>query len=144
MKIKSIYLIGALKNRKLIQLTNEIEKHGFEVFSEWLTPGPDADSFLLEYAKKRGWNYKKALESYAAKQIFDFDVKHLNRCDAAIACAPFGKSAMLELGYTVGRGKPGFIYFDKEPKRFDVMLLFATGIFFNKKEMIKTLKSYRW
>jgi nucleoside 2-deoxyribosyltransferase len=139
-KIKSIYVIGALKNWKVVKLTNELEKMGYEAFSEWLTPGPEADSYLLKYAKMRGWDYARALKSYAAEMIFNFDLRHINRCDAAVMLAPTGKSGHLELGYVIGKGKPGFILFEKEPKRFDVMLQFATEIFFSKKEFFTYLK----
>jgi hypothetical protein len=46
----------------------------------------------------------------------------------------------LELGYTIGRGKPGFILFDQEPERYDVMYAFATDIFFSREKLIERLK----
>ena len=52
---------------------------------------------------------------------------------------PAGKSGHLELGYTIGKGKPGFILFDEEPERFDVMTQFATKIFFNRESFIQYL-----
>jgi hypothetical protein len=52
---------------------------------------------------------------------------------------PAGKSGHLELGYMLGQGKKGYIFFDKEPERWDVMYQFATGIFFNKEELIQEL-----
>jgi hypothetical protein len=139
--MKSIYLIGALKNWEVVNLANELTAEGFDVFCDWITPGPDADTFLLKYAKQRGWSYKQALESHAAKHVFEFDKSHLDRCDIAIAVAPFGKSAMLELGYHLGKGKKGYIYFETEPERFDVMFQFASDIFFDKSKMIEALKA---
>ena len=53
---------------------------------------------------------------------------------------PAGKSGHLELGYIIGRGKPGYILFDGEPERYDVMVQFATGIFFNKQELFDKLR----
>ena len=52
---------------------------------------------------------------------------------------PAGKSGHLELGYMLGQGKKGYILFDKEPDRWDVMYQFATGVFFNKEELINEL-----
>jgi len=138
--MKSIYIIGALKNWNIVELANKLTTEGFDVFADWITPGPEADTFLLQYAKQRGWSYKQALESHAAKHVFEFDKHHLDRCDIAVAVAPFGKSAMLELGYTIGRGKPGYILFPEEPERFDVMLQFATEIFFNENDLLTCLK----
>jgi nucleoside 2-deoxyribosyltransferase len=67
----------------------------------------------------------------------------LDRCDAAVLLMPGGKSAHLELGYTIGKGKPGFIVFDEEPERYDVMTQFATEIFFSKEEFFSYLQENR-
>lgn len=137
---KSIYIAGALKNPAVIDLANDLQAAGFDPFADWITPGPEADSFLLDYAKKRGWSYKKALESYAATHVFYFDKFHIDRCDALVLLMPAGKSAHIELGYARGCGKPAFILFDAEPERIDVMYKFATDIFFDKTELIQALK----
>jgi nucleoside 2-deoxyribosyltransferase len=139
--MKSIYIIGALRNPNVVAFANELEKLGFEAFADWISPGPDADDYLRDYSKARGRDYKQTLQSYAAKHIFEFDLHHINRCDAAIMLTPCGKSGHLELGYVIGRGKPGYILFDAEPERVDVMHQFATDIFFDKKELFDTLKN---
>lgn len=138
-RIKTIYIIGALKNWKVVQLAKDLEQLGFEPFADWITPSPLADKFLLKYAKQRGWTYKQALNSYAARHVFEFDKHHIDRCDAAVMLAPCGKSGHIELGYFSGAKKPCFILFEKEPKRFDVMLRFANDIFFSKEELFNTL-----
>lgn len=143
MKIKSVYIAGSLRNPKIPHFANYLEKQGFEVFSDWFSPGPKADDFLRHYAKTRKLNYKQTLQTYAARQVFEFDVKHLRRCDSVVVLMPAGRSAMLELGYCRGLGKPGFILFDKEPKRVDVMLQFATDLCFSKKELVESLKKVK-
>ena len=37
-------------------------------------------------------------------------------------------------------GDKGYIFFDEEPERWDVMYQFATDIFFNEQELVATLK----
>ena len=138
--MKSIYIIGALRNKAIPEFANELQQLGFEAFADWFSPGPDADDFWRDYSKARGLTYKQALESYAARHIFDFDKYHLDRCDLAVMLMPAGKSGHLELGYIIGRGKPGYILFDGEPERYDVMVQFATGIFFNKQELFDKLR----
>ena len=138
--MKSIYIIGALKNLAVIDLANELQNLGFEAFADWITPGPDADNYLLEYGKKRGWSYEQILNSYAARHVFEFDKFHIDRCDAAVLLMPSGKSACLELGYVRGCGKPGYILFDEEPERVDVMFTFASGVFFDKQKLFNELK----
>ena len=56
---------------------------------------------------------------------------------------PTGKSGHLELGYLRGQNKPGYILFDKEPKKWDVMHNFATNIFYDVNELIKELKKLK-
>jgi nucleoside 2-deoxyribosyltransferase len=141
--IKTVYIAGSLKNSQIPELANQLQERGFDPFCDWISPGPMADDCWKEYSKARGWTYKQAIESHIAKNIFEFDKFHLDRCDALVLLAPAGKSAHLELGYTVGRGKPGFILFDgdPDPQRYEVMVQFATGIFFNREDLFATLKS---
>jgi hypothetical protein len=141
--MKSIYIIGALKNRTIPRLANEIEKLGIEAFDSWQSPGPDADVYLKKYERLRGRNHLQAMKGYAALHIFEFDRLHLDRCDAAVLVMPAGKSGHLELGYTIGKGKPGFILFDKEPAKYDIMHLFATDIFYSTTDLLKALRSLR-
>ena len=140
MNRNAVYVIGALGNPEVIPFTIELEEQGFNPFSEWHTPGPEADTYLLKYAKARGWSYKRALESYAARHVFEFDKEHIDRCPIVVMLAPTGKSGHLELGYALGQGKRGYIYFPTEPERFDVMYQFATGIFFDKAELFDELR----
>ena len=70
-KIKSFYVIGALANKQIAKFSNDLEAEGYEAFSDWKSPGPEADSFLREYSKERGRSYKQILKSYAAQNTFD-------------------------------------------------------------------------
>lgn len=143
MKIKTVYIAGSLRNKQIPYFANYLTKAGFEVFADWHAPGPFADRNLRAYAKIRGWNYKETLQSYAGQQVYFFDKKHLDRCDAIVVLMPAGKSAMLELGYQRGRGKPGFILFDREPERVDIMFSFSSALCFSRKELVKALRSYK-
>ena len=138
--MKSIYVIGALKNTNIPIIANELRTHGFDVFDDWYTPGPEADQYLLAYEKGRGRNYKAALKGHAALHNFSFDKFHIDRCDAAVMVMPAGKSGHLELGYVIGCGKPGYILFDSEPERMDLMYNFATDVFFSVEDLVKELK----
>jgi len=138
---KTVYLIGALANNRLPHVANLIRKKiGCEVFDDWWAPGPYADAYLRDYAHKRGLSYKEVLHTYAAKHIFEFDKGHLDCSHAAVLVMPAGKSGHLELGYFIGTGKPGFVLFDKTPKRVDLMYQFATDLFFSENEMIEGLR----
>lgn len=138
--MKSIYIIGSLRNPKIPEFANTLTRAGFEAFSDWFAPGPAADDYFRDYSKVRGWSYKQALQSHAAKHIFAFDRYHLDRADIAILLMPAGRSGHLELGYHLGKGKPGYILFDEVPERYDMMLQFATELFFDEKELIDKLR----
>lgn len=136
---RKIYIIGALKNRSIMDLAERLRAQGHEVFDEWITPGPEADAFLYEYGKKRNLSYKQTLATYACRHVFEFDREHMDRCDLGIMVMPAGRSGHLELGRMLGQGKPGYILFDGEPDRMDVMYNFATDIFFTEEDLIKCL-----
>ncbi len=135
-----IYLIGSLRNPKVLELGNLLRENDFYVFDDWMAAGPTADDSWRDYEKQRGRSYGEALDGLAAEHVFEFDKKHLESSDVAVLLMPAGKSAHIELGYMLGKGKLGFVLFDKEPERYDVMYKFATGVFSTPKDLINALK----
>ncbi len=146
---KKIYLIGSLRNKKIPKFANKLRELGYEVFDDWFAAGPEADDKWREYEKARGRTYREALKGYAARHVYHFDKYHLDNCDIAILILPAGKSGHLELGYVIGRGKPGFILLDN-PKRWDVMYQFANdeekerdGVCHSFEELVEELRKLR-
>lgn len=139
----SVYIIGSLRNEKIPQVGNLLRANGYDAFDDWYGAGHEADDKWRDYENIRGRSHKDALFGYAAKHVFQFDLHHLNRCDLAVLVMPAGKSGHLELGYFVGLGKPGFIYFDEVPTRYDVMHQFATDIFTSNEELLKGLGDFQ-
>lgn len=138
---KKIYLIGSLANPDIPFLGNELRNLGFEVFDQWWAPGFFADSYWRKYTKLRGLDFREALKDYAATHIFEFDKKHLDRCDIGVLVMPAGKSGHLEAGYLVGKGKPVYILFENGyPRRYDVMYQFCKEIFPSRTELFEQLK----
>lgn len=123
----NIYLIGSLRNPEIPAIANRIEKDGHWVFSDWHAAGERGDDSWRDYEKARGHTYLEALDGLAANHVFQFDLKHLTECDAAILVYPAGRSAHLELGWVLGRGKKGYILLDN-PDRWDIMVKFATAV----------------
>lgn len=140
---KTIYVIGSLANSKVPHFANDLRNLGFNVYDQWWAPGPLADSYWRHYIKIRGLNYKDALADVAGKHIFEFDKGLIDKSDIVVVLAKqkLGVSASLELGYAIGSGKKGYVLFESEPPRYDVMMGFATEIFFNKEELFEKLKS---
>ena len=138
----SVYLISSLRNREATQnIALGLRKAGWDVFDDWLAPGPRADDEWKEYEELRGRSYEEALKGYAAQHVYEFDKYHLDRCDTSLLVMPAGKSAFLELGYTVGRGKPTFLLID-EPDRWDVMMQFVDEIAFNAEDLLEKMNRH--
>ena len=137
MTIKSIYVIGSLRNEEIPNVAKSLRSVGLDVFDDWFAAGPEADDFWKKYEVDRGHDYKEALKGYAARHVYEFDRHHLDRCDAALLVLPAGRSGHLELGYVIGSGKPGYILLDGQDARFDVMYGFATEVFVNEGEMLE-------
>jgi hypothetical protein len=138
-----LYLIGSLRNELVPALASEIRsKTNWEVFDDWFSAGPEADDYWKMYERNRGSTYEEALAGHAAQHVFQFDKHHLDTSDAAVLLLPAGRSGHLELGYMVGRGKPGYILLDRaylEEGRWDVMYSFATKIFTSEKDLVNEL-----
>lgn len=121
----SVYVIGSLRNPQVPLVGNALRAAGFDAFDDWFGGGREADDEWQKYEKTRGRSYGEALSGYLAQNTFRLDRTHLERCDAAVLLAPSGRSAHLELGFIVGRGKPAFVLFPAEPERWDVMYQFC-------------------
>ena len=137
---KKIYIIGSLKNGEVRAVANKLRALGYEVFDDWQAAHPDADDNWRDYEKNRGRTYKEALVGHAARQVYEFDKRHLDDSDVAILLLPAGRSGHLELGYFVGQGKPGYILLDN-PDRWDVMYQFAHGVFESFEDLENVLTS---
>ena len=135
-----IYIIGSLRNLEVPKIANQLREAGFDVFDDWYAAGPEADDKWRDYERERNHSYREALQGHAARNVFEFDRRHLQRADAAVLLLPAGKSGHLELGIVLGSGRPGYILLDS-PDRWDVMYQFATGVFDNIEELLNELRN---
>lgn len=125
--VKTVYIVGALKNPQIPVIARKLREWGYDAFDEWWCCSEDADEWWQQYSKDNGLTYKQALDSWHAKNVCDFDVFHMDRSHGALLVMPAGKSGHLELGRFDGQGKPAFVLFDKEPDRYDIMYRLARG-----------------
>ena len=137
-----VYIIGSLNNPTIIEVANKLHEAGIEEFAQWMCSGPEADQHWKHYGKQRGWSYTEILKSAFVQTAFNFDFDHMKKADSCVLVMPAGKSAHCELGWFIGSGRKGYILFDGEPDRPDLMPPnLATGIFFNIEDLIKELKN---
>lgn len=142
--MKSIYVIGSLRNENIPIIGNKLRDAGWDAFDDWYGAGPEADDKWRDYEQDhRQRSLRDSVYGYAATHTWEFDKHHLDRCDLACLVFPAGRSGHLELGYFVGTGKPGFILLDGVPERYDVMWHFARDIFTNPEDLVKGLEHYR-
>lgn len=141
MSDRSIYIIGSMRNPRVPVVANALRAIGWDAYDDWYSSGPESDDKWQEYERARGRSYVEALNGYHAQHVFEIDKRHLDRCSRALLVMPAGKSCHLELGYTIGRGKPGYILLDgAEPERFEIMPRFATGVLHTLDEAIELLR----
>lgn len=140
--ISSVYVLGSLKNPAIPKVAAALRGVGLDVFDDWYAAGYEADDKWAEYERKRGRSYGAALGGYAAEHVFNYDKSHIDRCDASVLVAPAGRSAHLELGYAIGSGKCGFVYFPTEPERWDVMYRFADAVVFDIDTLLDAIRAH--
>lgn len=122
---------------------SRLRVEGWDVFDDWFAAGPEADDYWKSYEIAKGNSYAQALQGRAAQHVFHFDRHHLDTSDAVVLVLPAGRSGHLELGYSVGRGIPGYILLDQgyvEEGRFDVMYNFASGVFEKEEDLVHELQ----
>lgn len=135
-----IYVIGSLKNTAVPEVAEYLRSLGHDVFDEWYSAGPEADDYWQAHCEMRGLNFREALASPHADCVFEFDKRYLQLADTVVLVLPAGKSGHIELGWALGQGKRGYILFDGEPERFDVMYKFATGFAYTWEQLARELE----
>ncbi len=142
MALDHIYIIGSLRNPLIPELGNELRVEGYNVFDDWFAAGPEADDYWQRYETDRGHGYGQALAGAAARNVFQFDLRNLMQSKGVVLYNPAGKSGHMEFGWMLGRGCPGWVLFDEEPQRWDVMYQFATGVCFSREELLAQMKAF--
>lgn len=142
--IKSVYVIGSLRNTAIPLVADQLRAKGFEAFDDWYAAGPEADDHWAAYHQARGHSYEQALQGRDARNVFAFDLDNLCRCDAALLVSPAGRSGHLELGFVAGLGKPTYILLDDNHERWQRHLArFATGVSKDLWRIINQLKDHQ-
>ena len=145
-----IYLAGSLRNPKIPSLARDIRKAtGHRVFADWFAAGPEADDHWKAYyegmadpSATPAQKYQWALEQPASVNTFHFDERHIKASDLMVLALPAGKSGHLELGWFLGKGRPGIIYLDDTDVRWDIMYQYATHVVSNFDDLCDKIIKY--
>lgn len=136
-----LYVMGSLRNDQVPVIADKVrERTSFRVFDDWCAAAPDADDKWKLYEEARGRDYIEALGGHAAEHIFALDLKHLNLATHGLLVLPAGRSAHMELGYLVGRGRRVVILLDGDYDRWDVMYNFADAVVTSVSAAIRELQ----
>ena len=135
----SIYLIGSLRNRRIIEIGNALREAGHDVYDDWIAPGEQADEKWQDYERQRGRSYIEALRGWHAHHVHHFDMWHLEQADAVVLVMPAGKSAFWELGWATAKGKKTYMLIEEEPERYDIMPCMSDGFFATLEELKEVL-----
>ncbi len=136
-----IYLASSWRNTCYKEVLARLRWSGFEVYDfkdpagafKWSEIDPNWQSWTF-------LQYLTALDHPEASRGYLRDMRGLGDSDVLVLLLPCGKSAHLEAGYAVGRGKPVYILIPefKEP---DLMYKMVDGIFDNVDDMITILRT---
>lgn len=123
-----VYLAGSLRNPAIPSIMRDLHiKTNSKVFADWYAAGPEADDHWKSFYSGAGYSYVEALKAPASVNTFEFDRRNMLASKTMVLALPAGKSGHLELGWFLGKGKPGYILLDSNEDRWDVMYQFATG-----------------
>ena len=131
-----LYIIGSLANPRLEDVSDQLREAGFDVFDQWRCAQGD---YWADYALRRKMPFREAMKMDFVETAFNFDMKYLQKADAGVLVMPAGRSGGMELGWLLGQGKRGYILYDGEPERPDLMTKLATDVCFNIDELIVAL-----
>ena len=144
-----IYIASSWRNPYQEMLVKICEELGYEVY-DFKHPAPDDNGFHWSEIDPewKSWSpdkFIKALDHPIANRGFTFDMDALVACDVCLLVLPSGRSAHLEAGYAVGRGKPVLIYMPvpDEPELMYNMIYNNDGIISSSiTEITDWLKSF--
>lgn len=142
--MSKIYVAGSLRNPVVLETACKIKEAGHEVFVDWFGGGPGADDAWRDAEKALGFNLKQALRRPMAQNIIQFDTRWLDWSDIILVVKP-GTSSSMELARQLFHSKkPGYALFpDGDPERWDVMLAWATDIFYSVDEFLEEISQVK-
>ena len=120
-KVWNIYVASSWRNERQPEVVQALRNAGFEVY-DFRTPSEGNRGFHWSEIdpKWQAWTpaqYRRYLNHPTARAGFSTDMKALDGADIVVLVMPCGRSAHLEFGYLIGRGRPGFILLsDGEPE----------------------------
>ena len=126
-----IYVASSWRNRHQPSVVNHLRGAGYKVY-DFREPAPGERGFNWSEIDPdwQSWGVEQfigALIHPIAVRGFERDHYALESCSACVLVLPCGRSAHLEAGYTIGRGKPTAIYWPSPDEKTEPELMYLLG-----------------
>jgi len=142
-KMRKIYLASSWRNPNQQRAVEILRNAGHGVYDfrnpvhgnvgfSWSEIDPD----WLDWTPQR---FIEGLSSQIAVDGFSLDKAALDWCDTCILLLPCGRSAHLEVGYAIGKGKQTLIVLDNERFEPELMYLLADKVVPDLSQMLSAL-----
>ena len=104
-----IYVASSWRNRHQPSIVKLLRSWGHDVYDFRNPPDGSASDWEELVKDWESWSideYMEALVHPLAEDGYDSDFRAMQDCDALVMVMPCGRSAHLEAGWAVGKGKP--------------------------------------
>lgn len=129
--MKRIYVASSWRNSLQAQVVAALREASHEVY-DFRNPAPGEHGFAWSEVDPdwRKWTPPKfTVNLYrghpAVVRGYGFDKAALEKCDTCVCVLPCGRSAHLEAGYAIGKGK--LVIFLLQPEGFEPELMYLLG-----------------
>ncbi len=143
----SIYVASSWRNRPLQQrVVAVLREAGHEVY-DFTDPANDKGAFSwsdfgeVDGNRPEDWPPEKCIEFLShprAEEGFRQDFDAMNRCGACVLVLPAGRSANLEAGWFVGKGRPLVVL--KDHGTPDLMYKMANAVVARVEQVVPALR----
>ncbi len=144
--MSSIYVASSWRNQVQPEVVTALRDAGYDVY-DFRNPAPMNDGFAWSEIDENwlGWTPEEFIDALMDEVViegFSLDYGALNECDTCVLVLPCGRSAHLEAGYMVGRGKRVIILLSPIDFEPELMYLLARHCATSIGEVIRILKEF--
>lgn len=140
--MSKIYLASSWRNEEQPNLLQVLRHAGHEVY-DFRNPAPGNTGFKWSQIDSnwKNWTaatYREALKTVFAQDGFKLDFDAMKWADTCVLLLPCGRSAHLEMGFMIGKGKYSIIL-TQDGEEPELMALLADEICVTFNELLRSL-----
>jgi nucleoside 2-deoxyribosyltransferase len=146
--MRKIYVASSWRNENQPHIVKLLRSIGHEVY-DFKNPTPSNQGFHWSDVNPnyKDWTPEQfVLDLYSGNKFvtegLGFDLGGLNWCDTCICLLPCGRSAHLEAGYCIGKGKPTLFYLSHNQFEPELMYLLGNTCVTNDYNMVSWLQRF--